>query len=434
MAAKLNPRVAQALLTALISGVVPRVGLNHIAVGRKKEVDAFLQDMTAVEDGGGAFRFICGPYGSGKSFMIQMIRNNAIERDYVVLDADLSPDHNIIGGKGKGLATYRELVQNMAILSSPNGGALKSVLERWITLVRQEVSSAGLESASPAFSEAVRKRIQEHLHALTELSYGSAFSHVMDAYWRGYCTENEDLKQCALRWLRAEYATKTDAKKDLGVDRIIEDSNWYEFLKLFARFSTFAGYKGMLIFLDEGVNLYKITNKQTRNTNYEKILTIFNDTMQGKAAHIGFFLSGTPEFIYDDRRGLYSYEALRSRLADNPFSSGSFSDLSSPVISLKPLTPEEIYLLLERLCNVHGTAHRYDNQIRPEQLGQFIVFISNRLGSQNNLSPREITKSFLSLLNTLHENPEVSFEDFIRENEVTIEKEKEDDPFFDFDI
>ena len=432
MAAILNPRVAQTLLNALISGVVPRVGLNHIAVGRKKEVDAFLQDMTAVEEGGGAFRFICGPYGSGKSFMIQMIRNNAIERGYVVLDADLSPDHNIIGGKGKGLATYRELIQNMAISASPNGGALKSVLEKWITVVRQEVGSVAADNA--AFSEAVRQRIRENLNDLTELSYGSAFSRVVDAYWQGYCTENEELKQCALRWLRAEYTTKTEAKLALGVDRIVEDSNWYEFLKLFARFTTYAGYKGLLVFLDEGVNLYKIANKQTRNTNYEKILTIFNDTMQGKASHIGFFLSGTPEFIYDDRRGLYSYEALRSRLADNPFSSETFTDLSSPVISLKPLTPEEIYLLLERLCHVHGTAHRYDCQIMPEQLGQFIVFISNRLGAQNNLSPREITKSFLSLLNSLRENPEMTFESFIYGSEESVEPEEDDDPFFNFDI
>lgn len=428
MAAEISRREAAALINSLTAGVVPRVGLRHTAVGRKQEVDAFLRDLATVEDGGGAFRLVCGSYGSGKSFLLQLIRNNAMERSFVVMDADLSPERRLTGTKGQGLTTYRELMQNLSTRTRPEGGALESVLQKWISSVQSDAAKEeNLKPGDPALVDAVSERISRTLSELSEMAYGFAFANVIDAYWRAMKTGDDDLKQSALRWLRGEYANKTEAKKELPVDSVIDDLSWYEFLKLFAVFVSKAGYKGLLVFIDEGVNLYKIPHKQARDSNYEKLLTIFNDTMQGKARYIGVFLSGTPQFIYDERRGLFSYEALRSRLADNRFSSQGFKDFTTPVIKLEQLTSEEIYLLLERLCEVHGAYYEYDCKLTEEQLTAFLNTVLSRLGADQLLTPREVTRDFLGLLNILHQNPEATFESLISEQDFEV-KSAEKDP------
>lgn len=417
--AAINRREAAALINSLTAGVVPRVGLRHIAVGRQNEVNAFLRDLATVEDGGAAFRFICGQYGSGKSFLLQMIRNNAMERSFVVMDADLSPERRLTGTKGQGLGTYRELMQHLSTRARPEGGALESILQKWIAGVQSAVAQEeGLRPGDPALVDAVSGRIADMLAELSEMAYGFAFGVVLDAYWRGMKTGEDCLKQSALRWLRGEYATKTEARKDLDVDSIIDDQNWYEFLKLFALFACKAGYKGLLVFLDEGVNLYKINHKQARDSNYEKILTIFNDTMQGKARSIGVFMSGTPQFVYDERRGLYSYEALRSRLADHRFGNQGYVDYTSPVIRLNQLTSEEIYLLLERLCQVHGAYYEYECSLGQAELTAFLDTVLSRLGADQLLTPREVTRDFLGLLNIMHQNPDASFTELIRDHQV----------------
>ena len=414
MAANINRRESAALINSLTAGVVPRIGLRHIAVGRQKEVNAFLQDLATVEDGGGAFRFVCGQYGSGKSFLLQMIRNNAMDRNFVVMDADLSPERRLTGTKGQGLATYKELMQHLSTKTRSEGNALESVLQKWISGLQSTVARENaMRPGDPALVDAVGDRISEVLSELAEMAYGFTFANVVNAYWRGLKSGDDHLKQSALRWLRGEYATKTEAKRDLPVDSIIDDQNWYEFLKLFALFVSRAGYQGLLIFLDEGVNLYKITHKQSRDSNYEKLLTIFNDTMQGKARCIGVFMSGTPQFIYDDRRGLFSYEALRSRLADNRFAAQGYADYTSPVIKLSQLSSEEIYLLLERLCEVHGAYYSYDCQVSAQELTAFMNTILSRLGADKLLTPREVTRDFLGLLNILHQNPGTRFLDLI---------------------
>lgn len=414
MTATINRREAAALINSLTAGVVPRVGLRHIAVGRQAEVNAFLQDLATVEDGGAAFRFVCGQYGSGKSFLLQMIRNNAMERSFVVVDADLSPERRLTGTKGQGLGTYRELMQHLSTRARPEGGALEAVLQKWIALQQSAVvKEEGLKPGAPELVDAVSRRISDVLSELSEMAYGFAFANVLDAYWKGMKTGDDSLKQAALRWLRGEYANKTEARKELPVDCIIDDQSWYEFLKLFARFVYKAGYKGLLVFLDEAVNLYKITHKQARDSNYEKLLTIFNDTMQGKARHIGVFMSGTPQFIYDERRGLFSYEALRSRLADNRFSSQGFRDYTSPVIKLNQLSSEEIYLLLERLCGLHGAYYDYECNLGKRELTAFMNTALSRLGADQLLTPREVTRDFLGLLNILYQNPEADFDRLI---------------------
>lgn len=373
MTAIINRREAAALINSLIAGVVPRVGLRHIAVGRQPEVNAFLQDLVTVENGGAAFRFVCGQYGSGKSFLLQLIRNNAMDRSFIVMDADLSPERRLTGTKGQGVATYRELMQHLSSRSRPEGGALESILQKWISVTQSTVAKEkNLKPGDPALIDAVSERISDVLSELSEMAYGFAFTNVIDAYWRGMKTGDDSLKQSALRWLRGEFANKSEARRELSVDCIIDDQSWYDFLKLFALFVNKAGYKGLLAFIDEGVNLYKITHKQARDSNYEKILTIFNDTMQGKARFLGVFMSGTPQFIYDERRGLFSYEALRSRLADNRFSVQGFVDYTSPVIKLKQLSNEEIYLLLERLCELHGVYYSYECKLGVSELTTFL--------------------------------------------------------------
>lgn len=441
---KINRRESAALINSLTAGVVPRIGLRHIAVGRQKEVNAFLQDLTTIEEGGASFRLISGQYGSGKSFLLQMIRNNAMERNFVVADADLSPERRLTGTKGQGLATYRELMQHLSTLIRPEGGAIESILQKWISSLQSAVTKEnGFRPGAPEIVEAVSEKIGEVMIELSEMAYGFAFASVIDSYWRGMKTGDDDLKQASLRWLRGEFTTKTEARKNLSVDCIIDDQSWYEFLKLFALFVSKAGYKGILIFLDEGVNLYKITHKQARDSNYEKLLTIFNDTMQGKARHIGVFLSGTPQFIYDERRGLFNYEALRSRLADSRFGIEGYVDYTGPVIKLNQLSVEEIYLLLERLCEVHSSHYGYECDLGAQELTAFINTVSTRLGAEQLLTPREITRDFLGLLNILLQNREMNFNDLISADGFAVKSAEtdpekvggeEEDIFAEFDI
>ncbi|MGE4508144.1 MAG: ATP-binding protein [Eubacteriaceae bacterium] len=444
MAPSISRRESGALINSLTAGVVPRIGLRHIAVGRQNEVNAFLNDMNTIEDGGASFRLISGQYGSGKSFLLQMIRNNAMEKNFVVADADLSPERRLTGSKGQGLSTYRELLQHLSTPTRPDGGSLEAILQKWIMGLQSAVSKEnGFKPGEPQLVGAVSERIAEMMMELSELSYGFAFANVLDAYWRGMKTDDDALKQNALRWLRGEYATKTEAKKELPVDRIIDDASWYEFLKLFAVFVKKAGYKGLLVFLDEGVNLYKIPHKQARDSNYEKLLTIFNDTMQGKAQNIGVFLSGTPQFIYDERRGLFNYDALRTRLEDNRFSSQNFVDFTTPVIKLKQLSPEEIFILLERLCELHSSHYDYDCTLGKDQLTAFLNTVLSRLGADQLLTPREITRDFLGLLNILQQNSNITFATLMDEQNYSVKSADEDpetissdndDLFAEFDI
>ena len=411
---KIGLRDATTLIRALGSGVVPRVGLRHIAVGRKAEVEALLADLLAVEQGGAAFRIVSGRYGSGKSFLLQLIRNNAMDRGFVVLDADLSPERLLTGNNGKGVATYRELVQHMAVKARPDGGALESVIRKWIVGKQGEIARRdGLAPTDPSLITRVRNEMADDLSSLAEMAYGYSFGLVLDAYWYGMKTGDDEKINNSLRWLRGEYGTKTEARKDLGVDRIIDDLTWYDFLKLFSTFSKMAGYKGVLVFLDETVNLYKLSHAKSRENNYEKILTIFNDTMQGRARNIGVILSGTPEFIMDERRGLYSYEALRSRLLDNRYSNMGYVDYSGPIIKLQSLTNEELYLLLERVLEVHEAAFNWSSHLGEAELLAFLQMSMNRIGAGEFMTPREMTKDFIGLLNILYQNPDARFDSLI---------------------
>ena len=317
---KIPKRIASAVINSLKGGVVPRIGLPYITVGRENEINALLHDVDIIADGGASFRFIVGKYGSGKSFLLQTIRSHVMDRNFVVVDADLSPERRLQGTKGQGLATYKELIRNMSTKTRPDGGALTLILDRWISGIQTETASeSNLSPDSPEFIKAVEKKIFEVINALNEMVHGFDFAKLLTIYYRATVDGNDEEKAKVVKWFRGEYNTKTEAKSELGVNIIISDDDWYEYIKLFAAFLKMAGYSGILVLVDELVNIYKIPNSITRQYNYEKILTMYNDTLQGKAKYIGIIMGGTPQCIEDTRRGVYSYEALRSRLAEGRF-------------------------------------------------------------------------------------------------------------------
>jgi hypothetical protein len=408
---RIPKRISTALLNSIGAGVVPRVGLEYVAVGRKEEVKALLQDLGNISEGGAAFRFVVGRFGSGKSFLLQLLRNHAMERDFVVADADFSPERRLAGSGGHAVATYRELMRNLSTKTRPDGGALPLILEKWISSIQASVvRENGLSPTAPTIDEKVEAKIFEIVNSMEAMVHGFDFAAVLSAYWRGHRQEQPELKEAALRWLRGEFATKTDARAALPTRIIIDDDTWYDYLKLIASFISSIGYKGLIVLLDEGVNLYKITNSISRQNNYEKLLAIFNDTMQGKVAHLGVVLGGTPQFLEDSNRGLFSYEALRSRLAESRFGQPGILDNSGPVLRLQTLISEEIFVLLTRLLEVHAAHFEYQPRLTTDQIKTFMQVVQDRLGGDTLLTPREVVRDFLSVLNILHQNPMLNFE------------------------
>lgn len=404
---KIPKRIAATLINSLKGGVVPRIGLPYITVGRENEINALLHDVDIIADGGASFRFIMGKYGSGKSFLLQTIRNYVMDRNFVVCDADLSPERRLQGTKGQGLATYKELIRNISTKTRPEGGALTLILDRWINAVQTETAAeSDLTPDSPEFEKAVEKKIYAVVNSLNEMVHGFDFSRLLTLYYRAFAEGDDETKGKVVKWFRGEYATKTEAKSELGVNIIITDEDWYEYIKLFSAFLKMAGYSGMLILIDELVNIYKIPNSITRQYNYEKILTMYNDTLQGKAKYIGIIMCGTPQCIEDTRRGVYSYEALRSRLAEGRFG-GEVSDMLAPVIKLSPLTYEEMLVLIEKLEDIHSGLFGYENRLKQEDLIDFIKIEYSRVGADTNITPREVIRDFIELLDITYQNPQL---------------------------
>lgn len=415
-------RIAQTVLNSLKGGVVPRIGLPYITVGRKAEIEALLHDVDVIQEGGASFRFIVGRYGSGKSFLLQTIRNYVMDKNFVVVDGDLSPERRLQGSKGQGLATYRELIQNLSTKTRPEGGALTLILDRWINSVQTQVVSEGIASDDPKFEAAVDQKIYGVISSLNELVHGFDFAKLLNMYYHAYMSGDDETKAKVVKWFRGEYSHKTEAKKDLGVDIIISDSDWYEYLKLFATFFRQAGYAGLMIMIDELVNIYKIPNAISRQYNYEKILTMYNDTLQGKAKYLGIIMCGTPQAVEDRRRGVYSYEALRSRLASGKFAQESARDMYAPVIRLEPLTAEEMLVLTEKLADMHANLYGYERTITDNDLAQFIKIEYARVGADTNITPREIIRDFIELLDIVWQNPDKKITDLLNSDQFSYTK------------
>ena len=400
----IKPRERDTVIQALVAGVVPRVGLHHIQVGRAAEVGALVKDIDRIADGGSSCRFIIGEYGAGKTFFLSLMRLIALERRCVTIHADLAPDRRIhaTGGQARGL--YAEAVRNMATRTKQEGGALPSVVERFVTECVKEASEQGLS---------VEAVIDKRLSALQELVGGHDFATVLKAYWQASEDGNEALKASALRWLRAEFSTKTEARQALGVRNIIDDADVYDSLKLLAQFVRLAGYSGLVIVFDEMVNLYKLQSAQARNQNYEQILRVVNDMLQGNSEGVGFIFGGTPEFLMDSRRGLFSYEALQSRLAENQFAAQGLIDMSGPVIRLQSLSPEELLILLANIRSVFALGDQSRHLVPDEALAAFMAHCNQRIGEAYFRTPRNTIKAFVQLLSILEQNPSAQWSEII---------------------
>jgi hypothetical protein len=413
---KLSKKVSTALINSLGAGVVPREGIEYIAVGREQELTSLSKNLEDIAEGVSAFRFVIGNYGSGKSFLLQMIRNRAMEQGFVVADADLSAERRLAGTNNEGLATYRELMSHLATKTRPDGNSLVSILEGWINKIQQEVAkNTGTRPNDEGFDDAVEARIREVIQQIEDLVHGFDFGNVITAYWRGYRQDDDNLKSAALRWLRGEFTTKTDAKQALGVRVIIDDDSWYDYIKLIAKFVAEIGYKGLLVILDEAVNLYQTPAKVTRERNYNKLLGIFNDTMQCKAENLGFIIGGTPKFLEDENRGLFSDSAWRRRTKESRFVGKSgIQEQMGPVVRLIPLTQKEILSLLQRLAEIHSSNYGYNLTLSNSDYKEFIQEITSRLGAEALLTPGEIIRDFISVLNIIYNNPNIKLSDLIR--------------------
>lgn len=397
---RIKPRERDAVIQALRAGVVPRIGIQHVQVGREGEVKQVVADMGRVAEGGCAMRFVVGDYGSGKTFFLSLARSIAMQKSLVVVNADLAPDRRLYSGGGQARNLYAELMRNMATRSKPEGGALSNVVERFVGEASDAAKSAERD---------VGAVIQERLRPLQDLVSGFDFATVVERYWRAFEEGDEQGKAAALRWLRGEHTLKTEAREALGVRSIIDDANAYDYLKVMGRFATLAGYGGLFVILDEMVNLFKLANAGARNSNYEQVLRIVNDVLQGSAAGLGVYFGGTPEFLTDTRRGLYSYEALRSRLAENSFARDGLVDLSGPVVRLQSLTREELYVLLGRLRRVFSGGDPKRELVPDEALHAFLAHCERRVGDAYFRTPRNTIKAFLDLLAVLDQNPEADW-------------------------
>ncbi|MBE6690420.1 MAG: biotin carboxylase [Ruminococcaceae bacterium] len=402
-------RILTALLSSLSAGVVPRAGAPYIAIGRGDEIGAFLSDLENIGEGGSAMRFLIGRYGSGKSFLMQLIRGYALERDFLTADADLTPERRLYGSGGSGLATYRELMKNLASKASPDGGALPKIIARWIGNLQAKVGENDPTGAK------LRDAVMQDLRDVEFLVGGFDFARVISAYYRAYLEGNDEQMSACLCWLRGEFASKTEARRALGfaISTIIDDENWYDFIKLFGVLARRIGYRGLVVFIDECVNLYKIVHRVSRENNYEKILSMFNDALQGKAEGLLMVLGGTPQFLEDPRRGLFGYEALRSRLCDSRFADAEFKNLIGPVIRLRRLSDDELFALIVRVTALYAQCYRWEPRITAEQQMRFLSISLSRAGSNSMITPREILRDYLTVLNILMQNEQTDFEKIV---------------------
>ena len=427
---KVPKRIENSIINALQGGVVPRVGLGYIAVGREQEIKALLKDIEIIQEGGSTFRFLTGDYGSGKTFLLQTIKEHVMAKGFVVADADLSPERSLVGtgNKKKGLATYRELMKNLSIKTSPEGGALALILDNWIDSMWMEAAksiSGGVSGLN--LEKMVTDSILTIIMDMQVMVHGYDFSNVLIIYWKAHKAGDIETKAKALRWLRGEYQLKRDAKEDLGINNIINDGDWFDYIKIWSEFFKKINYNGFLIMIDEMINIYRYRNSATRYNNYETMLMMYNDALQGKAKSLGIIMGGTPKALEDPVKGVFSYEALKSRLSAGRFTGHESVNLMAPIIRIQPLTKSELVILMEKIRDIHADLYGYQSRVTTEN----IVYLINHIYSEipiNEITPRYIIRDFISILNVLYQNKNETFDS------VTIEFNFSNDIEENFDI
>lgn len=429
MISNLKPKEATAIINSLLGGVVPKIGVQHITVGRSAEVDAFLSALEDVKNGHSIVKFWIGEFGSGKSFMLHLLNTVALKQKFVVTNADFTPDNRLYSNAGKGVALYSAIMDNVAIQTKPEGGALPTLLEKWIEQIMVQTAQANGISLADIREEQyiglVQDNIMKTVNEITEVG-GFDFGFVIMKYYEGFVRQDEALRRNALKWLKGEYKTKTEARTDLGVREVINDLNYYDMLKNFCKLFVSIGYSGFMINLDEAINLYKISTSVMREKNYEKILTIYNDCFQGKVSNLFINFAGTKEVLENPRRGLFSYQALKSRLETNKFETQAIRDFAQPVIRLMPLDHNEIFVLLKRLKEVFDFNYKTALSVSDQDIQQFMEELFNKPGANEFLTPREVIRDFLNILSIIRQNPEVDksrlFGDLVIQDERPDEK------------
>lgn len=424
----LKPKEATSIINSLISGVVPKAGLQHIVVGRTAEVEAFLQGLEEVKKGQSLFKCWIGDFGSGKSFMLHLLNTVALKQKFVVASADFTPDNRLYSNDGKGRALYAALMDNITIQTMTEGGALPILLEKWIDQILQQTAEEHkiliTQIRDVQHLPLIQVQIAKTLNTITEVG-GFEFGHVVMKYYEGYINENDVLKRSAMRWLKGEYKTKTEARQDLGVREIIDDLNYYDMLKNWCKLFVSIGYSGLMINLDEAINLYKISTSVMREKNYEKILTIYNDCFQGKVSNLFINLAGTNEVLENERRGLFSYQALKSRLETNKFETARIRDFAQPVIRLLPLEMTDIYVLLKKLKDIFDQHYSIIVDVTEKDILQFMEELYNKPGAAEFLTPREVIRDFLNILSILRQNPLAEKQKLFGEVEIKDERPKD---------
>ena len=434
-------KISQDILNALSGGVVPRTGVDYIAIGRDTEMSALAHDLEVIADGGASFRLIVGRHGAGKSFLMEMLRNHAMQKRFVVANADFSQHRRLSSSKGAGLNLYRELLSNMAIRTRPRSNAFAAILEKWISDIQSKVARSGIEPSSRKFDREVAGEVRRITGKMEYMVSGFDFGEVLNAYWRGHREDDEVLKGAAMRWLRGEFSGKRQAEHALKFkpNSIIDESSWYNFIKLLAYFVRQIGYRGLVIFLDEAVELWKIDNRVGRENNYQKILDIYNDTLGGGSAeYLGVLFGATPQAVEDRRRGLFSNEALQSRLEESSFARQGLRDMYAPLIRLDVLSGDEFLLLLQAIREIHAWHYKYESNLDDSRLHDFMAAAHNRIGAGILLTPREVLQSYTSLLNLLHQHPGETFESVLARVDFAASEQTDpeliDSPYASFEI
>lgn len=427
MIENIKPKEATSIINSLIGGVVPKIGVQHITVGRSDEIKAVVEALEDVKNGHSMVKFWVGDFGSGKSFMLHLMNTVALKQKFVVANADFTPDNRLYSNDGKGVALYTALMDNISIQTKPEGGALQTLLEKWIeqviTKTSEENNISLIEIRSDKYLNLIQSNIAKTINELTDVG-GFDFGVVVMKYYQGYIEDNEYLRRSALKWLKGEYRTKTEAKQDLGVREIINDINYYDMLKNFCRLFVSMGYSGFMINLDEAINLYKISTSVMREKNYEKILTIYNDCFQGKVNNLFFNFAGTREVLENERRGLYSYNALKTRLETNKFETSEFRDFTQPVIKLLPLDHNEIFVLLKKLKLIFDLNYKVQMEVSDDDIRLFMEEVFNKPGASEFLTPREVIRDFLNILNLLRQNSTLNKKELFGSIEVVDERPK----------
>jgi hypothetical protein len=424
----IKPKEATSIINSLVSGVVPKIGVQHITVGRSEEITAFINSLEDVKNGHSLVKFWIGDFGSGKSFMLHLLNTVALKQKFVVANADFTPDNRLYSNDGKSVILYSAIMDNITIQTKPEGGALSTLLEKWIerviTKTAEENNISLIEIRNEQYLGLIQNSILKTINEITEVG-GFDFGSVIVKYYEGYIKNDDFLRRSALKWLKGEYKTKTEARQDLSVREIINDSNYYDMLKNFCKLFVSMGYSGFMINLDEAINLYKISTAAVREKNYEKILSIYNDCFQGKVSNLFINFAGTKEFLENERRGLFSYQALKSRLETNKFETLEIRDFAQPVIKLTPLNHNEIFVLLKKLKLIFDFNYKIELNITDEEIYAFMEEIFNKPGASEFLTPREVIRDFLNILNIIRQNPKVDKKRLFGEIEVSDERPNE---------